>query len=201
LSILVLKGVEIMIVIVGESASGKSTLARSIVEKSKDLKLVVTYTTRPPRDGEIDGIDYHFVSDECFEQMIKDCKFVEYTTYRGWYYGTAASDCLSEKSVVVLNPTGLRAVKRIGYEVTSIYLNVDRRSRLIKMLNRGDNIEEAYRRSLSDEGQFAEIGRETTAVLDNPKYQHSVEELTNQALAIINAAGMKKFMSKLVGEE
>lgn len=188
-----------MIVIVGESASGKSTLARSIVDSSNDLKLVVTYTTRPPRDGEIDGIDYHFVSDECFMQMVKDCKFVEYTTYRGWHYGTAASDCLSEKSVVVLNPTGLRAVKRIGYDVTSIYLNVDRRSRLIKMLDRGDNIEEAYRRSLSDEGQFAEIGRETTAVLDNPGYQYDIAELTKRALAIINAVGMKKIMTKIVG--
>lgn len=186
-----------MIVIVGESAAGKSSLAALMAQMDPELKVVVTYTTRPKRAGEIDGIDYHFVTDEEFERMIKDNQFLEYTTYRGWYYGTSASDCLSDKSVAVLNPTGLRSVVRLGYDVISIYLNVDRRSRLIKMLNRGDNIEEAYRRSLSDEGQFSEIGREVDYILLNEKYQKSLEQVADEALAAIRDIKIFKQILKI----
>lgn len=161
-----------MIVIVGESASGKSTIAEMLCQKHGTIKKIVTYTTRPKRDYETDGVDYHFVSNERFAEMIKANLFVEYNSYNGWSYGTAKSDCSNEDDVVaVVTPAGLRALKRCGVVVKSIYLAVDRRSRLIKILQRGDNIEEAYRRSLSDVGQFDAIAEEVDFVVKNNEYK------------------------------
>lgn len=170
-----------MIVILGESASGKTTLAKMFIEANPKYKKVVTYTTRPMRDGEVDGIDYHFVSQEKFNQLIEDGFFVEYATYRGWSYGTAKEDCQDENAVAVLTPAGYRALKRLNYNVTSVYVYVDRRSRLIQILARGDEIDEAYRRNLSDVGQFDEIIQEVDYVIDNTGY-HMDEEQVLQVL-------------------
>lgn len=96
--------------------------------------------------------------------------FAEYAKYRDWSYGTAKADCKSTNSVAILTPAGLRALKRLGYDITSVYVYVDRRSRLINILARGDNIDEAYRRNLSDVGQFDGITQEVDYVIDNTKF-------------------------------
>lgn len=174
-----------ILIIVGESASGKTTLAKRIEnDNTNSFSRIVTYTTRPPRDGEFDTIDYHFVNDEVFDNMIKQDMFVEYTNYRGWQYGTAINFGKDENKVVVLNPTGARAFKRyiqnhpeLGLDIFVVYLNVDRRSRLIRMLQRDSDIDECCRRSLSDEGQFAEFGRESDLVIYNDNYKKTVDEI------------------------
>lgn len=141
-----------------------------LIENNPKYRKIVTYTTRPMRDGEVNGVDYHFISKSDFDSLVKDNFFIEYAKYREWYYGTAKVDCEDENSVAVLTPAGLRALKRLGYDVTSIYLYVDRRSRLIKILTRGDNIDEAYRRNLSDVGQFDEVAKEVDYVIDNTEF-------------------------------
>lgn len=159
-----------MLVILGESASGKTTLLNKLLKANSKYYKVITYTTRPKRDGEVDGVDYHFVTEETFEELIKKDFFAEFTTYRDWFYGTAKEDCDKEFAVAVLTPAGLRALKRLGVETTSVYLYVDRRSRLISILKRGDNVDEAYRRNLSDVGQFDGIVDEVDYVIDNTKF-------------------------------
>lgn len=174
-----------MIVIVGESASGKTTLAKEY-EEWLGFKRIVTYTTREPRQNEQDGVDYHFITDKLFERLNADGFFAETAEYNGWKYGSAKKDYVAN-TVAVLTPRGLRAVKRNGIECTTIYLDVPRRDRLIKCLNRQDNIEEAYRRSLSDVGQFDGIEDEVDYVLENPGYKKTpgelIEELTNMMVA------------------
>ena len=165
-----------MIVLVGESASGKSSIEKYLVEHY-GLRKIVSYTTRPPREGEVDGVDYHFISEQEFLRMKYDEAFAETAVYRGWYYGTAKEDCADDK-VAVLTPHGLRQIKKIpGLNVVSYYIAVPRRDRLIKILQRGDDIEEAYRRSLSDVGQFDGIEDEVTWVFENPNYCFSVEHI------------------------
>ena len=77
-----------MICILGGSAAGKSTVA-GILSGLKPYHKIITYTTRPPRRGEIDGIDYHFVSNDTYVKMQKDMEFAETGSYNGWNYGTA----------------------------------------------------------------------------------------------------------------
>lgn len=166
-----------MIVLCGESASGKTTLLNAIVKDNPTYRKVVTYTTRPMRDGEVNGIDYHFISTKKFDKYIKQNFFVEHTQHNGWYYGTAKEDCANANAVLILTPSGLRSLKRDGYDITSIYLYVDRRSRLINSILRGDNIEEAYRRSLSDVGMFDGIINEVDCVIDNTEFHMSETEV------------------------
>ena len=168
-----------MIVLTGESASGKSSIERYLVD-NYGFKKVVSYTTRPPRDGEVDGVDYHFVSEEFFLMLKKEGFFAETAVYRDWYYGTAKKDCTDDK-IAVLTPHGLRQVSKIdGINVISFYINVPRRDRLIKILQRGDNIEEAYRRNLSDVGVFDGIEDEVDFVIDNNGYEKSIAEMAEE---------------------
>ena len=174
-----------MIVLVGESASGKSSIEKNLVEHH-GFKKVVSYTTREPRQGEVDGVDYHFIDKSQFRRLKIQGFFAETATYNGWYYGTAKSDCTDDK-IAVLTPHGLRQVSKIdGINVTSFYINVPRRDRLIKILQRGDNIEEAYRRSLSDVGQFDGIADEVNYVIDNPSYSFNIDEMTQKVLNLLN---------------
>ena len=174
-----------MIVIVGESASGKSTLAKKY-EDWLDFKRIVTYTTREPRQNEQDGIDYHFITDKLFDKLNNDGFFAETAEYNGWKYGSAKKDYVTN-AVAVLTPRGLRSVKKNGVKCTSIYLDVPRRDRLMKCLSRQDNIEEAYRRSLSDVGQFDGIADEVDYVLKNPNYEKTPEELITELTEMMRA--------------
>ena len=168
-----------MIVLVGESASGKSSIERCLVENYGYNK-IVSYTTRPPREGEADGVDYHFISVEQFYNLKAEGFFAETAMYREWNYGVAKEDCTDDK-VAVLTPHGLRQVSKIdGINVISFYINVPRRDRLIKILQRGDNIEEAYRRSLSDVGQFDGIEDEVDFVINNNWYEKSAVDMAKE---------------------
>lgn len=173
-----------MIVLVGESASGKSSIEKHLVNKY-GYKKVVSYTTRQPRKGEITGVDYHFVSTERFNALKEQGFFAEVAQYNSWNYGTAKEDCTDDK-VAVLTPHGFRQISKLkDIHVTSFYINVPRRDRLIKILQRGDNIEEAYRRSLSDVGQFDGIEDEVNYVVNNPNYEKTIEEMTQEVLECI----------------
>ena len=177
-----------MLVIVGESASGKSTLQKMFIEANPQYKKAVTYTTRPMRDGEVDGVDYHFISQDEFDELKQRGFFVEYAQYREWSYGTAKTDCNGDNIVAVLTPAGMRALKRLGIDTTTVYLYVDRRSRMIKILSRGDAIDEAYRRNLSDLGQFDSVADEVDYVIDNTGYHLDEQGVLECLNAIVNEA-------------
>jgi guanylate kinase len=168
-----------MIVLVGESASGKSSIEKYLVDNYEYNK-VVSYTTRSPRPNEVDGVDYHFISVEEFKTLKEQGFFAETAVYNEWNYGTAKKDCTDDK-VAVLTPHGLRQISKInGINVTSFYINVPRRDRLIKILQRGDSIEEAYRRSLSDVGQFDGIEDEVDYVIHNNGYEKSIAQMAQE---------------------
>lgn len=175
-----------MIVLVGESASGKSSIEKCLADDYGYNK-IVSYTTREPRAGEVDGVDYHFISVEQFKSLKEQGFFAETAVYNNWNYGVAREDCTSDK-VAVLTPHGLRQVVRLmgASHVISFYINVPRRDRLIKILQRGDSIEESYRRNLSDVGQFDGIEDEVDFVLHNNGYNKSIEEMAKEVLDCLN---------------
>lgn len=130
------------------------------------IQKIVSYTTRSPREGEIDGVDYHYIPKEEFLKKAQNGFFAEIGVYNGWYYGSAVEDCTNDK-VAVLTPHGMRQLKtKSDIDVTSIYIKVPRRDRLIKILQRKDDIEEAKRRDASDVGQFDGIEDEVTYVIE-----------------------------------
>jgi guanylate kinase len=79
-------------VITGPSGVGKGTLIRGLVDRVPGLELAVSATTRAPRPGETDGVEYHFLSPGEFERVVGEGGFVEHATYSGNRYGTLRSD-------------------------------------------------------------------------------------------------------------
>ncbi|GAB6887625.1 guanylate kinase [Desulfothermus okinawensis JCM 13304] len=78
----------IALIISGPSGAGKGTLTKMLMEEFPDIQFSISYTTRKPRPGEIDGKDYVFVSKEEFEKLIKEDMFAEWANVHGNYYGT-----------------------------------------------------------------------------------------------------------------
>jgi len=84
----------ILLLVSGPSGSGKTTLCQRAA-KENTAKYAVSATTRPPRDGEVDGISYHFLSKEDFQNKITENAFIEHAEVHGNYYGTLKSEVIS----------------------------------------------------------------------------------------------------------
>ena len=81
-------GENIMVILSSPSGVGKTTITKKIQQKYQSFKISVSHTTRSPRSNEVDGVDYHFVSNKKFEKLIKEKKFYEYAKIFENYYGT-----------------------------------------------------------------------------------------------------------------
>ena len=142
-----------MIVLSGASASGKTEAAKMLMAKY-GIQKAITTTTRPMRVHEVDGRDYFFVSQEKFNQLIKEDKFVEYTNYNGNYYGST-KDQIANDRVVVIDLEGLKSYSRLNDKrIVTFYLSTCEEIRYKRMLERGDKEEDAKRRIENDRRVF-----------------------------------------------
>ncbi|MCI6692732.1 MULTISPECIES: guanylate kinase [unclassified Clostridium] len=78
----------ILIVISGPSGAGKGTICKALLEKHDNIFISVSATTRNPRQGEIEGVNYYFLTKEAFEEKVKENGFLEYANVHGNFYGT-----------------------------------------------------------------------------------------------------------------
>lgn len=142
-----------MIVLSGPSASGKTEVAKRLMNEY-GIKRVITTTTRPMRNGEVNGVDYYFVSREKFESMIKEDLFVEYTEYNGNLYGSLKSE-VADNKVIAIEPNGMRAYIALNDpHIIVFYLDVCEAIRRERMLMRGDNPECVEQRLIEDKVRF-----------------------------------------------
>jgi len=168
-----------MIVLIGESGSGKSTIEKEL-SAEYGFERIVSYTTRPMRDREVDGVDYHFINELCFLQMLVNGAFAESTSYNGWHYGILKDDC-KDNRIVVVEPYGLRQLKKVdGINVKTIYIKVPEQERIVRMMKRRDKTIEVFRRAISDQGVFQGIEDEVDFVADGDMPLEDVlEEITH----------------------
>ena len=142
-----------MLILIGPSASGKTEVAKLLIAKY-GLKKLVTYTTRPIRASETDGIDYHFLTAEQFLKLKEAGEFVETTNYNGNLYGSRKCD-VCEGKVVVLEANGLNAfLEQIPEKICSVYLETPKAIRKQRMIDRGDNPRDIECRLASDDLLF-----------------------------------------------
>lgn len=116
-----------LIVFSGPSGVGKDSVLKLILKERKDLRLSISYTTRLPRSGEVDGVDYHFVSKQEFEKLIDNGEMLEYATYCGNYYGTRSFEIDKElesgNSVILeIEVQGARQVIKKRKDAVSIFI-------------------------------------------------------------------------------
>ena len=159
--------------VVGNTLSGKSTLVRDLVT-STGIKQVVTYTTRPMRKGERDGVDYHFISSEEMDNGNYFGRRDFYTVYREEPYSYAMSkdDMLPfGDAIIILDPQGVRAVKdEIGHQqVTVVYIDAPIDLLIERGKHRGDSEEEVQRRLHADKDLFISAKYFADIVLDPSK--------------------------------
>ncbi|HEX2708732.1 MAG TPA: guanylate kinase [Solirubrobacterales bacterium] len=114
-------------VITGPSGVGKGTLIKELLQRVPDLELSVSATTRQPREGEVDGRDYHFLTSDQFDQRIDDKDFLEFATYSGNLYGTMRTEVerrLAEGHSVVLEieVQGARQVRAAMRESIQVFI-------------------------------------------------------------------------------
>ena len=106
-----------MLVIIGKTASGKTTLREKMV-KEYGFNPIITYTTRPMRKGEEEGKTYHYITDEEFNEKIKEGFFAEYKEYNTkkgiWKYGSAKEDLINsdKSSIIILTPGGVEDIRK-----------------------------------------------------------------------------------------
>lgn len=144
-----------MIILVGASASGKTEVAK-MLGKLFRMKKVITHTTRPMRDGEKDGVDYYFVSKEEFLSLKKMNFFVETTVYNDNFYGTSHKE-LADDKVLIVDPNGLESFRKLkDKRIISFFMHCSKETRRVRMIKRGDKIEEAIKRIATDDEKFNE---------------------------------------------
>ena len=163
-----------MVILLGKTATGKDTIINKLVNEH-GFKKLITYTTRPARKGEENGITYHFISEDNFKQKIKDDFFAEWKTYDTefgtWYYGTALEDLQNadDKTVIILTPDGLKDIKDRVHNIFSIYIFADNNTIVNRLIRRGDNPNEANRRLQHDNDDFLGIENIVDTIIFNNK--------------------------------
>jgi guanylate kinase len=114
-------------VITGPSGVGKGTLIRELLERVPDLELSISATTRQPREGEVDGRDYHFLTPEEFDRRVDEKDFLEFATYSGNLYGTLRTEVerrlAAGRSVVLeIEVQGARQVRAAMRESVQVFI-------------------------------------------------------------------------------
>lgn len=159
-----------ILVLCGKSASGKDTIA-SKLKSDYGYESIVSYTTRPMRVGEKDGVDYNYTTKEKFMEFIKEDKMVEYRSYNTkvngvddtWYYGLTKDsfDKLDSKKnyVVILDLDGLKALDTyLDHNLMSVYIDVSDDVRKSRAMSRGSFDETEWDRRCKDDAvKFANV--------------------------------------------
>ena len=170
----------------GASGVGKSTVLSKVMEQRKDLRFSVSATTREPRPGEVDGVNYYFVTKETFEQMIRNDAFLEYDAHMANYYGTPTAQ-LEEKlehgSVILdIEPVGAKNVKNARPDAVLIFIAPPSVEELERRLRgRGDTAEDQIQIRL----ERMRWEMEQTKYYDHIVVNDQVETCVNEILDII----------------
>lgn len=162
-----------LIAIIGEAGSGKDTILRKLVERNPALNEIVSYTTRPPREGEKDGVNYHFVTGEEFGELVLQNQMLEASCFNDWFYGTGVGSLDEDKlNIGVFNPEGIDSIlSHRNINMTVIRVWATDKNRLIRQLNREEDpdIDEIIRRFKTDREDFSELGFKHYIVKNNTK--------------------------------
>ncbi len=169
--------------ITGPSGVGKGTLIRGLLEHIRGLALSVSATTRAPRPGEVDGVDYHFLSPEEFEARVRAGEFLEHATYSGNRYGTLRPEVerlIAEGTPVVLEieVQGARQVRQAMPEAVAVFIAPPSLDALrARLVGRGtDSQEQVGERLRTAEGELA-AQPEFDVVVVNDRLEDATAEL------------------------
>ena len=177
-----------LVVLSGPSGCGKNTVFDGLRQKDESVVHTVSATTRAPRCGETDGVDYYFISEEAFAAKIEAGDFLEYVRYGENYYGTLKSEIFrlmqAEKTVVlIIEVNGAMNVKRCFPEAVTVFILPPSMETLrARIEKRGDNSPEEIERRL----QIAAEEMEVRGQYDYQVINDDLERCVSDVWHIIN---------------
>jgi len=171
------------VVITGPSGVGKGTLIRSLLERMPELQLSVSATTRHPRPGETQAVDYHFLSPAQFERHVADGDFVEHAAYAGARYGTLRSELQTRMAsgapvLLEIELQGARQVRETMPEALQVFIAPPSIESLrARLVGRGtDDPAQVEKRLQTAEAELA-AQDEFAKVVVNDRLEQAVDEL------------------------
>jgi guanylate kinase len=180
----------LLIVISGPSGVGKDTVIKRLLELDPKLRYSVSYTTRPPRAGEVDGVAYRFVNKEEFERLIREGALLEYATYDGHLYGTPITPLDQARAagydiVLKIDVQGAEQVRKRAPDALRIFLAPPNMDELLRRRT------ERHSESPLDQTARQRIAQDEMALA--PHFDHvvvndSLDQAVNEVLAIIRRA-------------
>ena len=179
-------------VITGPSGVGKGTLIRGLLERMPALELSVSATTRAPRPGEQDGVDYYFLSPEQFESRVRAGDFVEHAEYSGNRYGTLRSELESRLAkgagvVLEIEVQGARQVRTAMPEAVAVFIAPPSVEALrARLIGRGTDSSEQVNARLRTAERELEAQPEFGHVVVNDRLEHATDELVSIVRAAMN---------------
>ena len=158
-----------ILALAGKAGAGKDSLYKELLERKSDMfNPLISCTTRPKREGEVDGKDYYFISRETFEKMLLNGDFLEACVFNDWGYGTPMAQLVEDKiNLGIFNPSGVEYLcDNPSIDLKVLYLIVDAKERLIRQLKREEhpNIDEIVRRYAVDEKDFRYLLQEDNVI-------------------------------------
>jgi guanylate kinase len=170
--------------VVAPSGAGKSSLVAGLLERDKGIELSVSYTTRPPRQGEVDGREYHFVTREKFKELIDADEFLEHAEVYGNLYGTSRRWIESRRAqgahvLLEIDWQGARSVKKIFPDMVYIYIlppSIDELHR--RLIKRGKDSAEVIERRLSEAREDLKHVHKADYVIINEDFSVALDDLS-----------------------
>jgi len=172
-----------LFIVSAPSGTGKTTIVERLVQRVPGLRMSRSYTSRPARLGEQDGVDYNFISRPRFEDMIREGAFLEWADVFGNYYGTGAADteallAQGDDVVLVIDVQGARQVRSRGIETIGVFVLPPSATVLEQRLRgRSKDSEEQVRRRLEVAGTEVDEYEQYEYVVINDALDAAVERL------------------------
>ena len=150
-----------IIALIGEAGSGKDRTMQEILKTNSTLHEIISYTTRPMRQGEVEGVNYYYYTDKEFENKISNNEMLESTIFNNQYYGTSYDSLkLDKPNIGVFNPAGIYSMSKFSnIELTVFRITCSDKTRLLRQLNRETNpdVDEIIRRYGTDKKDFSNL--------------------------------------------
>ena len=177
------------VVLSAPSGAGKTTIARALVEGDEDVVFSVSATTRPARDHEVDGVDYHFLSEPEFRAMIEADEFVEWAEVHGHLYGTswkALQDALDEGRFLILDVDvqGAMQMRQRVPDAVLVFVLTPAADALVERLReRGSEGEDTLARRIENARGELEKASEFDYIVVNENLEQAIDDVRSIVLA------------------
>ena len=178
--------------ITAPSGAGKTSLVKTLVNQNNNLCVSISHTTRPPRNSELDGVNYHFINNNEFMEMLSQGQFLESANVYGHYYGTSRTwvdEQLKSGNNVILEIDwqGARQVRDLLSNVCSIYILPPSLEALTKRLkDRGQDDDDTIESRMNEAQSVIAHVTEADFVVVNDEFELAIKNIN----AIINSQGL-----------